>query len=67
MSELWTGIARCGTCKKEINRAQHVPESDKTKVNVSAPLAAICDVRSHNTGSDYNLNFEIEWIKENEA
>ena len=61
---LWTAIARCRVCGKEINRAEHVPESEKTRVGVAAPMMALCDVRHHNTGSDFNLAFDLEWMPE---
>lgn len=65
MSEtLWTCIARCSICERELNRAEHVPESKKSKVAMSAPLAAICPVREHNTFSDLNLRTELEWVRE---
>lgn len=62
--ETWTAICKCRTCGKEINRAMGVPTSEKTRVSISATMMAICDVRSHNTGSDYNLNFDMEWVTE---
>lgn len=62
--KLWTAVAKCSTCKKELNRAEHVPESQKTKVIISAPLMAVCDVRDHNTTSDLNLRVDLEWIEE---
>lgn len=63
-SALWTCIARCKICHKELNRAEHVPEHDKTRVIISAPLMAICDERNHNTLSDCNIGVELEWIME---
>lgn len=61
---LWTAICKCRTCGREINRATHVPEHEKMRVGVSAALMAICDQKSHNTGSDYNLNFDLTWHEE---
>lgn len=61
---LWTCVARCKVCKKELNRAEHVPESRKFMTEMSAPLAAICDVKGHNTFSDCNIGVELEWTKE---
>ena len=62
---LWTGIVRCKTCGTEINRAEHVPDEDKSRVGISAPIAAgLCPTKSHNTFSDCNLNYDIEWVEE---
>jgi len=60
----FTGIARCGTCKEEVNRAEHVPEEDQSRVIMSAPFAALCKMRSHNSFSDLNYNFDLEWLEE---
>ncbi len=62
----FTCIARCGTCKAELNRATGVPEADKGQVTLSAPLMAICKQRSHNSLSDVNWNVKLEWIEEPE-
>ncbi len=62
--KVWTCIARCRVCKKELNRAEHVPESDKTMVIISAPLVAICPESHHNTLSDCNIGVELEWREE---
>lgn len=64
---LYTCIARCGVCKRELNRAMHVPEEDKSRVAVSAPLFALCPERQHNTLSDLNLKVELEWLSESES
>ena len=61
---LWTCIARCQVCKKELNRALHVPEYKKVQVTISAPLVAICDCKNHNTISDCNIGVDLEWVKE---
>lgn len=60
----WTCIATCGDCGQELNRAEHVPESSKLMVGLSAPLVCICDNPKHNTFSDCNLRVELEWIEE---
>ena len=60
----FTCIARCRVCGKELNRAVGVPESDKTTVAICAPFAAMCEEKSHNTFSDLNLRFDLEWIEE---
>lgn len=61
---LWTCVARCQVCGKELNRAVGVPEDEKTKVIVSAPLVAICGERHHNTLSDCNIGVDLEWIEQ---
>jgi hypothetical protein len=61
---LWTAIARCGVCRRELNRAEHVPESEKLRIAVSAPLMAVCPERGHNAFSDCNPGVELEWIEE---
>lgn len=65
MSEkLFSAIAKCGVCKAELNRAENVPESQKSRVEIGAPMIAICDTSYHNTFSDLNLKVEIEWIEQ---
>jgi hypothetical protein len=61
---LWTCIARCQVCGKELNRAEHVPDGERGMVGLGAPLVAICEVREHNTYSDCNLGVQLEWIEE---
>ena len=60
----WTCIARCRVCKSELNRAVHVPELKKFKIELSAPLVSICKEKNHNTFSDCNIGVDLEWIKE---
>lgn len=61
---LWTAIVTCRTCKAELNRATGVPEAEKARIAISAPLLCLCEVLAHNTGSDFNLNFDLEWRDE---
>lgn len=61
---LWTCIARCSTCDKILNTAEHVPEDSKSMVTVTAPVMALCDVREHNSMSDLNLRVKLEWKEE---
>jgi hypothetical protein len=65
--KLWTCVARCQVCKKELNRATHVPEREKGRVCISAPMVAICEVKEHNTLSDCNIGVVLEWIEETAA
>ena len=62
--KLWTAIMRCRECRTEINRAEHVPEHQKSRVAISAPIVGLCPTKSHNTASDYTLNFDLEWLEE---
>lgn len=63
--QLWTYIVRCGTCGAECNRAEHVPEGKRFKVELSAPMMAFCKVEErHNTLSDLNYNYNAEWVAE---
>jgi hypothetical protein len=64
IEKLWTCIAKCQVCKKELNRALHVPEHAKVRVCLSAPLVSICDKKQHNTLSDCNIGVELEWVEE---
>lgn len=65
---LWTGILRCGTCKAEINRAEHVPEEKKGRVAMASVFAGSCpNVRNHATFPDCNLNTSLEWSEEVEG
>lgn len=61
---LWRLIARCGQCKKILNMARNVPESEKSKVEMQGPLMAICDVKAHNSMSDLNLGVQLIWERE---
>lgn len=60
----WTYIVRCTTCGRECNRAEHVPERDRTRVVMSAPFMARCSEASHNTFSDLNWRYDAEWVPE---
>ena len=65
MSEqLWTYIVRCKTCGAECNRAEHVPERARNRVEMSAPMIAFCPVRGHNSLSDLNYHYDAEWVPE---
>lgn len=61
---LWTCIARCGQCGREINRAEHVPENKKQWVSMTAAFNARCDEPHHNTFSDLNLRYTLDWVEE---
>lgn len=58
---LWRCVARCQVCKKVLNTADHVPENEKTRIELTAPLMAVCDVRGHSTFSDCNFAPILEW------
>jgi hypothetical protein len=62
--QLWTCIARCRRCGAELNRAEHVPPRDRPRVALGAPFVALCEIREHNTFSDLNWAFDLEWIAE---
>jgi hypothetical protein len=65
MSEpLFTCIATCQVCNRELNRAEHVPESKKGHVIMTAPMACVCPEKHHNTLSDCNIGVKLEWIEE---
>lgn len=64
--KLWTLIATCQVCGRELNRATQVPENERTFVAIAAPLMAICPDRSHNTLSDCNIGVKLEWVREAE-
>lgn len=61
---LWTCVATCTTCGHELNKAEHVPESKKSWLSVSAPLQARGCPNGHDTLSDLNYNFDLKWTKE---
>jgi hypothetical protein len=61
---VWTCIARCRVCGKEVNRAEHVPEHMRTHVALTGPLLSFCDEEHHNTLSDCNIGIELEWVTE---
>ena len=61
----WTGILKCKDCGAELNRAEHVPEGEKTRIAIAAPLVAgSCPNGCRSTFSDCNLNTTIEWVEE---
>ena len=62
--KLYTCIAFCRTCGKELNRAEHVPENMRTRVAMSAPMVAICDMPAHNSLPDLNLRVVLTWMDE---
>lgn len=64
VTPLYTAIARCRTCKAELNRAEHVPENKRSQVTLSAPMMAFCEELGHNTLGDLNLNMTLEWVEE---
>ena len=63
----WTCIARCSTCKVELNRAEGVPESDKYRVGLVAPFNARGCPNKHDSFSDINFHFDLEWVEEPES
>lgn len=62
--KLWTCVASCEVCGKELKRAVYVPERHKNRVIISAPLVAICKTVSHNAYPDCNTGVKLEWIEE---
>jgi hypothetical protein len=62
--KLYTCVAFCRTCGKELNRAEHVPEDKRTRVAMAAPMVALCDVRDHNSLPDLNLGVVLVWTDE---
>ena len=64
MGTRWTYITRCCACGVELNRAERVPEEARTRVELSAPLVSLCDVRAHNSLSDVNWRYIGEWRPE---
>jgi len=50
--------------EKPFGRAEHVPESERWRVNMTAPLNCICDVPGHSTFSDCNFAPELVWTEE---
>jgi len=62
---LWIGILRCRDCGTELNRAVHVPEKEKTRVNLTSAFASgSCPNGCRYTFSDLNLNTVLEWVEE---
>jgi len=61
---LWTCVATCQVCGVELNRAEHVPTSEKGRVELAAPLVAICKVPGHSTFPDCNLLPVLTWSEE---
>ena len=58
---LWKGIVRCDKCGDVLNTAEHVPTEAKARVELSAPLMAVCPKRGHSTFSDCNFTARVEW------
>ena len=63
----WTCVAKCQVCGKVLNTAKGVPESEKVRVAISAPLVCLCPVPGHNTLNDCNIGVELEWSKDQVA
>jgi hypothetical protein len=61
---LFTCIATCQECGKQIGLAEHVPENRQTIVMMTAPLNCLCDVVEHNTYPDCNIGVQLEWVEE---
>lgn len=61
--------AYCLECGKLLGESNPTEEAKKLSVEIAAPLSVFCETRSHNTGSDWNVNFRTEWVdaKEQEA
>lgn len=64
MDNYLVAIAKCGTCGCEINRAEHVPTSDKEGVGLLAGEVSFCKEIQHNTGVKCNTNFTLDWHTE---
>jgi hypothetical protein len=62
--QLFTAIAKCGTCNKIIGQAENVTEDEKFSTERAAPLNCFCEDKEHNSLSDVNWNLNIEWIKQ---
>jgi len=63
--KLFTYICCCRECGEELNRAEGVPESDKTFVVIGAPLmVGKCPKGCRSTFSDCNLRYVGEWMEE---
>jgi hypothetical protein len=63
---LWKATVTCATCKEVINTAEHVPTSEKARAAMGAPFMSFCKTKAHNTFSDLNWHFDIEWELEGE-
>jgi len=61
---LWTGVATCGTCNAELDRAEHVPEAEKASAGLTGAFGLFCKEKRHNTFSDLNWNYKIRWVEE---
>lgn len=62
--QTWTCVATCQVCGVELNRAEHVSTADKARVELAAPLVAICKVRGHSTFLDCNFAPVLTWTLE---
>ena len=55
-------IVTCKTCGEELNRTKPLPDGvSETRALVGATLNCFCSNSGHNSGSDYNLNWESHW------
>ena len=64
----FTYVLTCSDCGGELNRAIGVPESDKGRVIMGAPLmAGKCKTGCRSTLSDYNLNWDGTWYPDADA
>lgn len=66
MSEaLWKATLKCHDCGTVLNTAEHVPESEKSRVSIFSGFAAgRCPKGCRSTFSDLNINTDLRWEKE---
>src|SRR5207249_176703 len=64
LMKTYSVTARCQVCKEVLNTATGIPEDERTRIIMSAPLMAICKVKAHNTLSDCNIGVKLEWKEE---
>jgi len=62
---LWRATLHCADCGEVLNTAEHVPESEKSRVSMASPLVAgRCPKGCRSTLSDLNMNTRIVWTRE---
>ena len=62
---LLTAIVTCRDCGEQLAKAEHVPENEKTRIILSAPLVTpSCPKGCRPTADDCNANTNLEWLNE---
>jgi hypothetical protein len=67
-AETFTCILKCKICGAELDRFKNVPrehcEAAFLAAQTASQYSSRCEVESHNSHSDRNVNYSINWYKD---